>query len=77
MPRSHLRSTRNRRPKMKNNSLIVRVDEAKKVEFRIAILRQRVTMQDLFETFLDTFIAFDKGEKNPYIERIVKKANES
>jgi hypothetical protein len=59
----------------KNNPLIVRVDEDKKIDFKVAILRQRVSMQALFETFLDLFIAYDRGEKNTLMEKIVKKAS--
>jgi hypothetical protein len=62
---------------MKNNPLIIRVEEEKKIDFRVSMLRQRVTMQAILESFIDAFIAFDKGEKNSLIDKLIKKIHES
>jgi len=59
---------------MKNKSIIIRLEENDKVDFRVAMLRQRVSMQNLLQSFIDSFISFDKGAKNPYMEKIVEKA---
>lgn len=58
----------------KNSSILFRLDDEKKIEFKVALLKQRVSMQDILESFIDQFVSFDKGEKNPLIEKIVKKA---
>ena len=58
----------------KNNSIIIRLDESKKIDFKVAMLRQRIPMQKLLEAFVDAFVSFDKGDKNPLMEKIVKKA---
>lgn len=59
---------------MKNNPLIIRVDEDKKIDFKVAILRQRLSMQSVIETFIDDLIAFDKGGKDPLMEKLIKRA---
>lgn len=59
---------------MKNNHLIIRVDENKKIDFKVAMLHQRVSMQKVLESFIDALVAHDKGEKNPTIEKIIKLA---
>jgi hypothetical protein len=58
----------------KNNCLLIRVDESKKIDFKVAILRQRVSMQKVLESFIDALVAYDRGEKNPMIDRILKKS---
>lgn len=60
---------------MKNKPLIIRVDESKKIDFKVCILRQRVSMQSIMESFIDALVAYDKGEKNTLMEKIVKKAH--
>jgi hypothetical protein len=62
---------------MKTNSLILRVSEDKKIDFKVAILRQRVSMQKVFEAFIDALVKFDRGEKSLTIEKILKSARES
>lgn len=59
---------------MKNKPLIIRVDENKKIDFKVCILRQRVSMQAIMEQFIDALVTYDRGEKNAVMERIVKKA---
>lgn len=59
---------------MKNNPLIIRVDESKKIEFKVALLRQRVSMQAVIEAFIDSLVSYDKGEKNPYLDKLLKRA---
>jgi hypothetical protein len=61
----------------KNNPLIVRVNDDLKIEFKVAILRRRVTMQSLFISFISEFVTYDKGEKNPLMDKIVKRSYES
>ena len=59
---------------MKTKPLILRVDESKKIDFKVALLRQRVSMQTILESFIDALISYDKGEKNPFIDKIVKRS---
>jgi hypothetical protein len=63
---------------MKNNPLIVRVDDEKKTLFKIFLLRRNITMQSLIEHIIDALVAFDNGEKNVFIDKLLKKIrNES
>jgi hypothetical protein len=62
---------------MKNKTILIRLNEDDKVDFRVAMLRQRVSMQNLLQSFVDSFIAFDKGAKSLLMEKIIEKAQKT
>lgn len=59
---------------MNKHSIIIRLEPEPRTDFKIALLRQRVSMQKFLSFFIEDFVRFDKGDKNQYIEKLVKKS---
>jgi len=60
----------------KDKAMLIRLDENKKIDLKVSLLRRKISMQSLFESFIDAFIAYDNGQKNPFLDRIIKNALE-
>lgn len=61
---------------LKDKAMLIRLDEDKKISFKVALLRRKISMQSLFESFIDNFISYDNGQKNPLMDKIIKAASE-
>lgn len=57
--------------------MIFRLTADQKVDFQVALLRNRVTMQSFFSVVVDVLNAHEKGAKNPLLMDILKKAQVS
>lgn len=76
MPLFRSRNMKGQSTMKKNKAVIVRMDEDLKIEFSVALLRQRIKMQDFFTQIARDFVAHDKSQKNPYFTALLKKINE-
>ena len=44
-------------------TMVFRIPEELKKDFRIVLMKNAVTVQDTFQAFTEILVAFDKGEK--------------
>jgi len=55
-------------------TMTFRIPEKLKTDFRVALLKNRVKVQDTFEAFVEALVDFDRGEKSEVLRNILKRA---
>lgn len=55
-------------------SMVFRLPESLKTDFRVVLLKNGVNIQQTFEAFSEALVDFDKGEKSEVMRNILKRA---
>lgn len=55
-------------------SMVFRLPETLKTDFRVVLLKNGVNIQHTFEAFVESLIDFDRGEKPEALRNILKRA---